>query len=112
MCHWLARRHGLLLGGSSGSVLAAIAADSGQFDPGSTVVAISPDLGDKYMDTIYSPDWVAAHFGNGAAAQDTSAPAPLNEPLSEVIARHSRAFDALLDRYRRPDSYERHPSWP
>lgn len=110
MCHWLARRHGLLLGGSSGSVLAAIAADADRFDADSTVVAVSPDLGDKYMDTIYSPDWVSANFGNGAAAHDVSAPPPRCEPLSEVIARHSRAFAALLDRYSQPENYEQHPA--
>lgn len=110
MCHWLARRHGLLLGGSSGSVLAAIAADSAQFDAGSTVVTISPDLGDKYMDTIYSPEWVSAHFGKDAAANDASAPASRCEPLSDVIARHSRSFAALLDRYGQPGTYEPHPA--
>jgi len=91
MCRWLARRHGLLLGGSSGSVLAAVAADAALFDAGSTVVAISPDLGDKYMDTIYAPEWVRANFGHLANGHDgdATAPKPVCEPLSEVIARHS-----------------------
>jgi 2,3-diaminopropionate biosynthesis protein SbnA len=108
MCHWLARRHGLLLGGSSGSVLAAIAADAAQFDADSTVVAISPDLGDKYMDTIYSPDWVARNFP-GVTGQDNGAHVPRCGPLSEVIARHSRVFDALLARSR-PQSFPQRPS--
>lgn len=85
MCHWLARRHGLLLGGSSGSVLAAIAADAARFDTDSTVVAISPDLGDKYMDTIYSPEWVSQNFA-GVTGQDAGAPVPRCGPLTEVIA--------------------------
>ena len=29
-----------------------------EFAPDDTVVAISPDLGDKYLDTIYDPNWV------------------------------------------------------
>lgn len=110
MCHFLARRHGLLLGGSSGSVLAAVAADAAQFDDDSTVVAISPDLGDKYMDTIYSPDWVSAHFGNGASAPEKQAPASMSEPLDEVIARHGRDFAALPHRYGRPPGDALHPT--
>jgi len=26
--------------------------------PGDTIVAISPDLGEKYLDTVYDPAWV------------------------------------------------------
>lgn len=90
MCHRLARRHGLLLGGSTGSVLAAIASDADDFDVSSTIVAISPDLGDKYMDTVFSPEWVNASYGVGAAEPEKRTPMRLCEPLSNVIARHSR----------------------
>jgi 2,3-diaminopropionate biosynthesis protein SbnA len=107
MCLWVARRHGLMIGGSSGSVLAAIAADAQQFAAGSTIVAISPDLGDKYLDTIFSPEWVDKHFGIGAATLDARAPAPAGEPLSEVIARHSPEFSSVLEPRRQTGSYER-----
>lgn len=66
LCHWLARCHGLLAGGSTGSVLAAIAAFPDLFPAGRTVVAISPDSGEKYLDTVYNPAWVADRFGLGA----------------------------------------------
>ena len=89
MCHKLARQHGLLLGGSTGSVLAAVAADAGQFDTGSTVVALSPDLGDKYLETIFSPEWVKASYGVNTAVLSDSTPAAPCEPLSNVIARHN-----------------------
>jgi len=61
------------------------------------------------MDTIYSPEWVSAHFGKDAAAHDMSAPSPRCEPLSDVIARHSRAFAALPDRSL-PENYAPHPA--
>ncbi|MBX9445779.1 2,3-diaminopropionate biosynthesis protein SbnA [Dickeya chrysanthemi] len=60
-CHDLSR-HGLLLGGSTGTVLAAIRLMQDRINPGDTVVAISPDMGDKYLDTIYNPDWVNQYY--------------------------------------------------
>ena len=48
----------LLVGGSTGTVLAAIKELAAEFAPGDTIVALSPDLGDKYMDTVYNPTWV------------------------------------------------------
>lgn len=98
MCHLLARRHGLLLGGSTGSVLSAVVADAELFDANSTVVAISPDLGEKYMDTIFSPSWVSASYGAGAAALDESPPTTPCEPLKEIVARHGREPAFLADR--------------
>lgn len=89
MCHKLARRHGLLLGGSTGSVLAAVAADAESFDAGSTIVAVSPDLGDKYLETIFSPDWVKASYGVNPAVLSDSTPVAPCEPLGSIIARHS-----------------------
>lgn len=88
MCHRLAKRNGLLLGGSSGSVMAAVAADSRQFDADSMILAISPDLGDKYLDTIYSPEWVNATYGDILPSDNGTLIAPC-EPLSTVIARNA-----------------------
>jgi cysteine synthase A len=31
---------------------------------GATCVAILPDRGERYLDTIYSDEWVEEHFGN------------------------------------------------
>ncbi|GAA2798181.1 2,3-diaminopropionate biosynthesis protein SbnA [Saccharopolyspora taberi] len=59
MCHRLTRDYGLLAGGSTGTVLAAVDRISGSLPPRSRVVAISPDLGEKYVDTVYSMAWVA-----------------------------------------------------
>ncbi|MDD0972510.1 2,3-diaminopropionate biosynthesis protein SbnA [Pseudomonas fontis] len=61
MCHSLARR-GILLGGSSGTVLAGVRQLAQQIEPGACVVAIAPDLGDRYVDTVYNPEWVTRHY--------------------------------------------------
>ena len=57
-CLSFVRDFHLLVGGSTGTVLAAARQMASEFSPGDTVVAISPDLGEKYLDTIYDPAWV------------------------------------------------------
>jgi len=61
MCQQLARR-GLLLGGSSGTVLCGVEQYSHFIQENACVVAISPDMGDRYVDTIYNPEWVDDRF--------------------------------------------------
>ncbi|MEE1762428.1 2,3-diaminopropionate biosynthesis protein SbnA [Streptomyces sp. SP18BB07] len=63
MCRRLATQRGVLAGGSTGSVLAAVAARRHEIPPGASVVAISPDLGERYLDTIYDDAWVDERFG-------------------------------------------------
>ncbi|VVD92704.1 cysteine synthase [Pandoraea fibrosis] len=74
MCRRLAAR-GLLAGGSTGSVLRAVQMLSVDIAASDTVVAIAPDMGDKYLDTLYDPDWAAAYVDNGS---DVAGGAPLN----------------------------------
>lgn len=57
-CLSFVRDYHLLVGGSTGTVLAAIKSMAAAFRPGDTIVAISADLGDKYLDTVYDPAWV------------------------------------------------------
>ena len=57
-CHSFVRDHHLLIGGSTGTVLAAVLELAPEFAPGDTIVVISPDLGDKYFDNVYDPAWV------------------------------------------------------
>ncbi|MFG2531026.1 2,3-diaminopropionate biosynthesis protein SbnA [Streptomyces sp. NPDC048516] len=64
MCRRIARERGLLTGGSTGSVLAALDR-AGPFIPsGSCVVALSPDMGERYLQTIYHDEWVDRTFGD------------------------------------------------
>lgn len=62
-CRRVARRYGLLVGGSTGTVLAAVARLAPAIAAGSRVLAVSPDLGDRYLDTIYNDDWVTERYG-------------------------------------------------
>jgi cysteine synthase A len=57
------RQEGILAGGSSGAVLMALNRIRHRIAPGSTCAAILPDRGERYLDTIYSDEWVMDHFG-------------------------------------------------
>ena len=63
-CRQLMRREAILVGGSSGGVLMAIDRVSHRIPGGATCVAIFPDRGERYLDTIYTDEWVEEHFGN------------------------------------------------
>lgn len=58
------RREAILAGGSSGAVVAALARLAPGIPPGSNVVIVLPDGGDRYLDTIYDDTWVHRHFGD------------------------------------------------
>ncbi|MFJ9656001.1 2,3-diaminopropionate biosynthesis protein SbnA [Streptomyces microflavus] len=64
VCRQVATRYGLLAGGSTGTVLAAVLQLGPSLPTGSRIAGISPDLGDKYMDTLYSDSWVAEHYAD------------------------------------------------
>jgi cysteine synthase len=57
-CLSFVRDYHLLVGGSTGTVLAAVQRLAPEFKEGDTIVAISADLGEKYLDTVYDPIWV------------------------------------------------------
>ncbi|MGX5357865.1 2,3-diaminopropionate biosynthesis protein SbnA [Kocuria sp. KH4] len=79
-CHRLAG-HGFLLGGSTGTVVhGAMTWLTDHHARDVTAVAISPDLGRPYLDTIYQPDWVLDHFGAAALARDDAPEAPGRRP--------------------------------
>ena len=69
-CHRLAGK-GFLFGGSTGTVV------SGAMDwltlHGSqdlTAVAIAPDFGERYLDTVYQPNWVLDLYGEDVLGSD------------------------------------------
>ncbi|RMO80036.1 2,3-diaminopropionate biosynthesis protein SbnA [Pseudomonas syringae group genomosp. 3] len=66
MCRWLAQRHGLLFGGSTGTVLAGVQQWAANIRPDDVVVAISPDMGERYLETIYSDEWVSQRLDSTA----------------------------------------------
>ena len=63
VCRWLAQRYGLLFGGSTGTVLAGVQQWAAQIRPDDVVVAISPDMGERYLETLYSDDWIGQRLG-------------------------------------------------
>ncbi|MDE9453246.1 2,3-diaminopropionate biosynthesis protein SbnA [Xenorhabdus bovienii] len=61
VCHELAKQ-GLMVGGSTGTVLCGVRTYKSYIEKNSNVVVISPDMGDRYIDTIYNPQWVFDNF--------------------------------------------------
>ena len=63
-CHRLARR-GFLFGGSTGTVVSGAMTWLAQHDAQElTAVAIAPDLGERYLDTIYQTNWLQDLYGD------------------------------------------------
>jgi len=63
-CRRLVLREAILAGGSSGGVVAALEKMQSRIPPGSVCVVVLPDRGERYLDTVYSDEWVHRHFGN------------------------------------------------
>jgi len=63
-CRRLLVREALLSGGSSGAVLMAIERVRHEIPDGAVCVAILPDRGERYIDTIFSDQWTRRHFGD------------------------------------------------
>jgi 2,3-diaminopropionate biosynthesis protein SbnA len=62
-CRRLVAREAILAGGSSGAVIAAVERLQDKIPPGANCVAIFPDRGERYLETIYDDSWVRQHFG-------------------------------------------------
>ncbi|MFH8348652.1 2,3-diaminopropionate biosynthesis protein SbnA [Streptomyces sp. NPDC018045] len=71
-CHELAAA-GFLFGGSTGTVVAGARRWLAAHRPGAagTAVAISPDLGERYLDTVYQESWVRSVYGDAPYAAGT-----------------------------------------
>jgi len=63
-CRRLARTEAILAGGSSGGVISAVDRMSNEIPENSTVVVLLPDRGERYLDTIYSDEWVRENLGD------------------------------------------------
>jgi cysteine synthase A len=70
-CRQLARREAVVAGGSSGAVYVVASWIARTLKPGEHVVAILPDRGDRYAETIFSDAYLAEHglLGQEAAAE-------------------------------------------
>ncbi|AOR30421.1 2,3-diaminopropionate biosynthesis protein SbnA [Streptomyces fodineus] len=64
MCQRMARR-GFLFGGSTGTVVSAATDWLARHDRHAvTAVAIAPDLGERYLDTVYQTNWLQDLYGD------------------------------------------------
>jgi N-(2-amino-2-carboxyethyl)-L-glutamate synthase len=69
-CHRLAAR-GFLFGGSTGTVVSGAIGWLDQHDARDlTAVAIAPDLGERYLDTVYQTDWLQDLYGEDVLSSD------------------------------------------
>lgn len=73
-CRELVRQEGLLLGASSGGVVAAMKRLSTEMPRGSVAVGIFADRGERYLETVFSDSWVASTLG--------AIPAPWDEVVA------------------------------
>ncbi len=62
-CHRLLEQEAFLVGGSSGAIVAAVQRFLPKMTRGAICGAILADRGERYLDTIYSPEWIHEHFG-------------------------------------------------
>jgi 2,3-diaminopropionate biosynthesis protein SbnA len=69
-CHRLAR-NGFLFGGSTGTVVSGATEWLSRYDAcGLTAVAIAPDLGERYLDTVYQTNWLQDLYGDDVLGSD------------------------------------------
>jgi 2,3-diaminopropionate biosynthesis protein SbnA len=61
-CRRLAAREAILAGGSSGGVVSAIERLQHRIPRGAVCVALLPDRGERYLDTVFDDDWVREHL--------------------------------------------------
>lgn len=66
-CRRLLATEGILAGGSTGSVVAAIARALPELRRPCRIVTIFPDRGDRYLDLVYDDDWLAGLRRRSAA---------------------------------------------
>jgi len=82
-CHRMARS-GFLFGGSTGTVVSGAARWLAEHDTRRlTAVAIAPDLGERYLDTVYQTNWLTDVYGEGVLAPE--------ELVTEELVTDSRA---------------------
>ena len=90
-CRRLVATEGILAGGSSGAALMAVARLAAEIEPGAACVAVFPDRGERYLDTVYCDDWVRTHLGEPFPAWTD--PAGEERSLRRVPARGRDASD-------------------
>jgi len=85
-CHRLARR-GFLFGGSTGTVISGAMSWLARHDArGLTSVAIAPDLGERYLETVYHAHWLRGLYGEDVLGSEELTPFPGSLPAPPVLS--------------------------
>jgi cysteine synthase A len=84
-CRRLIRREGILAGGSSGAVLMAVESIKHRIPDGKLCVAIFPDRGERYLDTIFCDRWVRDHFGEVLHLWESSLRRPPGRHIDQEV---------------------------
>ncbi|MFB9907870.1 2,3-diaminopropionate biosynthesis protein SbnA [Allokutzneria oryzae] len=84
-CHRLARR-GFLFGGSTGTVVSGALRWLAEFAPGAdpTTVAVAPDLGERYLDSVYQRGWVEEIYGPDALDLEHEETVTMLQPMGSA----------------------------
>jgi cysteine synthase A len=91
-CHRLARS-GFLFGGSTGTVVSGAMSWLAQHDDRDlTAVAIAPDLGERYLDTVYQTNWLEDLYG-----EDVLSPRRVDRRLPGNVTSAVDADDGAPD---------------
>jgi cysteine synthase A len=85
-CRKLVREEAVLAGGSAGGVIRAIEMMGGRIPAGARCVAVLPDRGERYLDTIYSDEWVREHCGDMLLPGVPTPPFPHEEATCTTTA--------------------------
>ncbi|HZG91461.1 MAG TPA: cysteine synthase family protein [Pseudonocardia sp.] len=110
----LAREEGLLVGGSSGTAVAAALRVAARLGPDGLVVAILPDSGRNYLSKYFDDGWMAEQgfldAGVGPLVRDRLpgprplAVAPAATPVADVLAAHPTGPVAVVVARDSPDA--------
>lgn len=73
-CHDLLHYESVMAGASSGGVISAIQRMAPSIPAGSICVAILPDRGERYLNTVYNPDWIEQHLNSLSLTSEDETP--------------------------------------
>ena len=99
-CRKLAECQGILAGGSSGTVMAAIGKLIPNLDKDSCVVTLLPDRGERYLDTVYDLEWPAKERRLTRPFETSFRRLGHSPSISREITRPSAAASSWM-----PDAY-------
>ena len=78
-CRHLLATEGILAGGSSGAAIAAVGELLHSVEPGSRLLTVLPDRGERYLDLMYDDDWLR-QVGAAEIAETSTPPLTVGGP--------------------------------